>query len=81
MPVSEVSDEDLVKRAVRNARPREIGIEVPRWSAIGEAFGLGSTYSIELCRRFGMDPHEPLTGPECAVCAESQVGDGQEDAS
>lgn len=78
MPVSDISDEDLVRRAVRNARPREVGIEVPRWSAIGETFGLGSTYATELCRRFGLDPHEQLTGPVCVVCVESQVGNGEE---
>lgn len=53
--VADVSDEDLVKRAIRNARHAK---SEPKWSAVSRAFGLGSTYSIQLCRRFDFDPDE-----------------------
>jgi hypothetical protein len=67
MPVTDYSQESLVERAVRNARPRECG-EVPRWAAVSDAFGLGSTYSIELCRIHGLDPDEKVSGPTCRSC-------------
>lgn len=60
--VSDISDEELVRRAVRNAWPKD-RVRVPRWSAVGEVFALGSTYSTQLCRRFDVDPNK-LVGPE-----------------
>lgn len=54
--VNDIPDEKLVERAVRNARPRKG--RIPRWAAVADAFGLGSTYSIQLCRRFGIDPDQ-----------------------
>lgn len=54
--VYDIPDEDLIRRAVWNARPRKG--RVPRWSAIADAFGLGSTYSMQLCRRFDVDPDQ-----------------------
>jgi hypothetical protein len=68
MPVSEYSDADLVERAVRNARVRRIGSREPRWAAVSDAFAMGSTYSAELCRRFGLDPNEMIDGPTCEGC-------------
>lgn len=56
--VYDIPDEKLIERAVRNARPRKG--RVPRWSAIAEAFSLGSTYSIQLCRRFNIDPDQEI---------------------
>lgn len=64
--------EGLVRRAVRNARPRAIGDSEPRWASVGDAFALGSTMATALCRHFELDPHESLTGPECHTCAEEQ---------
>lgn len=55
--VREIPARDLVLRALRNMRPTE---PRPRWSWVEERFGLGSTYSIELCRNFGLDPHEKI---------------------
>lgn len=49
---------DIIERAVRNAPWEE---SLPRWSAIERAFGYGSTISIEICRIFGLDPHETKT--------------------
>lgn len=59
---SELSAEELVTRAVRNAHGLTCG---PRWGAVTGAFGLGSTYAIELCKATGFDPHEPVIGTEC----------------
>lgn len=57
--VSDYTAEELVSRAVRNARPHECG-ESPRWVAIQDTFALGSTYSIQLCRIHGLDPDEKV---------------------
>jgi hypothetical protein len=69
-PPMGLSDADLVERAVRNARPRGTGKFV-RWSAVGEAFGLGSTSSMALCKRFGLNPDDQIDGPVCEVCVEN----------
>jgi len=53
---------DLVERAVRNAG-RAGDHPFPRWSWVASAFGLGSTSSIKLCRRFELDPDE-MVGAE-----------------
>lgn len=59
--VREIGARDLVLRALRNLRPRD---RRERWSAVSYGFGLGSTYSIELCRNFGLDPHEKIGGDD-----------------
>lgn len=54
--VASISDADLLRRVVRHVahnRPRRKEFA---WSAVSEAFGLGSTYSMQLLRRFGLDP-------------------------
>lgn len=55
--VSSIPDEELLRRAVvsikRGHRRRE-----PRWVTVSDRFMLGSTYSAQLCRRFGFDPDE-----------------------
>lgn len=56
--VTDIPDEKLIARVVRSARPRKG--RVPRWAAVGEIFALGSTFSIQLCRRFGVDPDEQI---------------------
>jgi hypothetical protein len=48
-------DDMFAKFLVRNARPKR---GVPKWSAVADTFALGSTYSILLCRRFGIDPEK-----------------------
>jgi hypothetical protein len=55
--VADIPTEDLLRRAVMNARGRKNG---PRWVAVMDAFGLGSTYARQLCRLFGLDPDEPV---------------------
>jgi hypothetical protein len=63
----ELSYADLVRRAVMNARSRLNG-DHPRWACVSDSFGLGSTYSIELCKLFNLDPHEIISGVRCLAC-------------
>lgn len=54
--VSSIPDDELLRRVVRHVarnRPRRRGFA---WAAVSEAFALGSTFSAQLCRRFGLDP-------------------------
>jgi hypothetical protein len=55
--VNDISDAELLERAVRAARPSR---KSPRWTAVSDTFCLGSTYSMQLCRRFGLDPDETI---------------------
>lgn len=61
--VDSVADTSLLARAVRNARARSArkGQKHPRWVAVADAFALGSTFSKQLCARFGMDPDEEVS--------------------
>lgn len=57
--VSSIPDDELLRRAVRNARDSGYGRRAhPRWVAVMHTFLLGSTFSAQLCRRFGLDPDE-----------------------
>lgn len=58
--VADIPDERLIERAVKNCRAKSYrkGVKHPRWVAVMETFGLGSGYSAQLCRRFGVDPDE-----------------------
>ncbi len=50
--------EDLVERVLMNVGRRRR--KLPRWAHVSDAFAMGSTYSRELCRAFGMDPDEEI---------------------
>ena len=52
--------EELLRRAVRNARARHTRRMHSRWVAVMDVFALGSTYANDLCRRFGLDPDEQV---------------------
>ena len=67
MPVTDYTPESMVARAVRNAKPRHTG-DAPRWVAVMDTFGLGSTYAHELCRNHGLDPDEIVSGVHCLSC-------------
>jgi hypothetical protein len=58
--VSDIPDDELLGRAVKNARAPSYrkGQKHYRWYAVSEIFALGSTYSYELCERFNLDPEE-----------------------
>lgn len=57
--VNDIPDEELLRRVVTNCRA---GVPKSRTHyrlvAVMETFALGSGYSMELCRRFGLDPDE-----------------------
>jgi hypothetical protein len=52
--VANIPDEELLWRAVNTLAQR--ARRQPAWARIGDVFCLGSTYSAQLCRRFGRDP-------------------------
>ena len=55
--VNDIADTELIRRAIvamsgkRRGRQRQ-----PLWASVGDLFCLGSTYSAQLCRKFGFDP-------------------------
>lgn len=53
--VSSLTDEELLRRAVTVAKRKKCE---PKWAAVGRSFGLGSTFSMQLCQRFNLDPWE-----------------------
>lgn len=58
--VADIPDDELLRRAIGSARSHDSrkGEKHPRWTAVMCMFGLGSTYSVQLCERFGLDPDE-----------------------
>jgi len=58
--VNDIPDDELLGRAVRNCAhaTKRPGAGRPRWSVVSDHFALGSTFSAQLCRRFGLDPEE-----------------------
>lgn len=58
--VYEVSDDELLRRAVNSALcpDKNKGVPHPRWVAVKGCFWVGSTYAHLLCQRFGLDPDE-----------------------
>lgn len=57
--VDMIPDSELLLRAVLSARRTgRKGYKHARWTAVAERFGLGSTFSMQLCRRYGLDPEE-----------------------
>lgn len=55
--VSSITDEELLRRAVTSARTRGV---TARWVALADTFMLGSIFSVQLCRRFGLNPDEKV---------------------
>lgn len=56
--IDDIKDDELLGRAVRECRRGRGRAKVFLWSKISDRFALGSTYSMQLCRRFGLDPDE-----------------------
>jgi hypothetical protein len=54
--VADIPDTELLGRVVRSVTRKRPRRQEFAWVAVMEAFGLGSTYSAQLCRRFGLDP-------------------------
>ena len=55
----EFSDIELLRRAVRNARPTS-RVPVQRWVLIRDIFAVGSTVARAMCIECGKDPDEEL---------------------
>lgn len=59
----------LVWGAVHNAGRLLTSGRVPRWSAVADALGVGSTMAHELCRQHDLDPDELVgRGDLCGGC-------------
>jgi hypothetical protein len=60
--IASIPDEVLLRRAVKSARARSYrkGALHSRWIAVADVFCLGGTFSVQLCERFGLDPHEAV---------------------
>jgi hypothetical protein len=58
MSLADITDGELLRRAVRECRRGRGRAKIPLWSKIKDRFALGSGYSMELCRRFDLDPDE-----------------------
>ena len=56
--VNDISNNELVGRAIRSARRRHGRVKQPLWASVVDMFGLGSTYAKQLCQRYGLDPDE-----------------------
>jgi hypothetical protein len=54
--VNNIPDSELLGRAVRSFVTSTARNSKPRYLAVSQVFCLGSTYSRQLCVRFGMDP-------------------------
>ncbi len=61
--VNDIPDTELIRRVISGQRKvalKQSARTVPLWTKIGARFCLGSTYSMQLCRRFGFDPDEQV---------------------
>lgn len=60
--VSDIADEELLRRAVTQCRKRSArkGEKHQRWTAVMDNFMLGRTYASQLCERFDLDPFEQV---------------------
>lgn len=61
--VNDIADAELIRRVIEGVRklPRSSRARTePLWSRVGDRFCLGSTYAMQLCRRFGFDPDEQV---------------------
>lgn len=56
--VNDIPDNELVGRALKSLRRRRGRGRQPLWANVADAFALGSTYSQQLCRKYGLDPDE-----------------------
>ena len=52
---AELSDAELVRRAVTYSRPRGFDI-VEKWREVASLFDIDETVARSLCKRFGVDP-------------------------
>lgn len=62
--VNDIPDNELLGRAVRSCQRGRGRAKTPLWAVVSDRFALGSTFAIELCRRYGLDPKLPV---RCSV--------------
>ncbi|GGA83355.1 hypothetical protein GCM10011521_22120 [Arenimonas soli] len=55
-----IDDTELIRRAVMFAGTQSPAADTPRWAIVRDLFQIGGGYAIRLCRRFGVDPDEPM---------------------
>ncbi len=61
--VSEIPDAELIRRVISGLRKiarTPSARTVPLWTKVSTRFALGSTYSMQLCRRFDFNPDEQV---------------------
>lgn len=76
--VKDYSGTSLARRVMRNLFNRDQATK-PRWAVVSDNFGLGSNYSAELCRIYGLDPDEQMSGIECKECISRMEDEEEED--
>lgn len=55
----EISDQDLIARACKNARAKNFNdVKRPRWHVVMDVFGVGRIVATQLCKHFNLDPEE-----------------------
>lgn len=81
MKPAEPTDAQLLERVMRSirfVRGSYPGANDPRWLLVSRLFALGSTSASELCRRFGLDPDEPIKQGWSEGTARRYTADGVE---
>lgn len=61
--VNDIADATLLERAMKDCRRLRGRDRSPLWAIVARRFALGSGYSAQLCRRFGLDPDEQVKCP------------------
>jgi len=56
--VNDIQDVELLRRCIGDCRRGRGRHKTYLWSRVSDRFALGSTFSMQLCRRFGFDPEE-----------------------
>lgn len=54
--VNDIPDSELVRRVIRSIACKSS--RRPLWARVMESFGLGSTFSFELCVKHGFNPEQ-----------------------
>ena len=55
--VADIPDDELLRRVIVGLQAAGKGTrKIPLWSVVASMTTLGSTYSAQLCVRFGLDP-------------------------
>lgn len=66
--MSKPTNDDLLKRAIKNAPAPPGRKDFPKWAAVRDLLCVGSTTANELCTWAGVNPDLYIDGPVCDVC-------------